>query len=52
MRRLGARSIRFGTKGVVDMTRIVGQYTFLAMQLNAAQYQMPKDGTNLPRMPR
>jgi 4-carboxymuconolactone decarboxylase len=29
---------RFGTKGVVDMTGIVGYYTFLAMQLNAAQY--------------
>ena len=43
---------RFGSKGVVDMTGIIGYYTFLAMQLNAAQYQMPKDGTNLPRMPR
>jgi 4-carboxymuconolactone decarboxylase len=29
---------RFGSKGVVDMTGIVGYYTFLAMQLNAAQY--------------
>jgi 4-carboxymuconolactone decarboxylase len=38
---------RFGTKGVVDMTGIVGYYTFLAMQLNAAQYQM-KDGKKLP----
>lgn len=43
---------RFGTKGVVDLTGIVGYYTFLAMQLNAAQYQIPKDGTRLPRMPR
>jgi 4-carboxymuconolactone decarboxylase len=43
---------RFGTRGVVDMTGIVGYYTFLAMQLNAAQYQLPKDGTKLPRMPR
>jgi 4-carboxymuconolactone decarboxylase len=34
-----ARS-RFGTKGVVDMTGIVGYYTFLAMQLNVAQYQV------------
>jgi 4-carboxymuconolactone decarboxylase len=37
-----ARS-RFGTKGVVDMTGIVGYYTFLAMQLNVAKY---------PRTPR
>ena len=29
---------RLGTKGVVDMTGIVGYYTFLAMQLNVAQY--------------
>jgi 4-carboxymuconolactone decarboxylase len=40
---------RFGTKGVVDMTGIVGYYTFLAMQLNAAQYQMPNDGKKLGR---
>jgi 4-carboxymuconolactone decarboxylase len=32
--------LRFGTKGVVDMTGIVGYYTFLAMQLNVAQYQV------------
>jgi 4-carboxymuconolactone decarboxylase len=31
---------RFGTKGVVDMTGIVGYYTFLAMQLNVARYQV------------
>jgi len=42
---------RFGTKGVVDMTGIVGYYTFLAMELNAAQYPVPKDGKKLPRMP-
>jgi 4-carboxymuconolactone decarboxylase len=29
---------RLGMKGVVDMTAIVGYYTFLAMQLNVAQY--------------
>jgi 4-carboxymuconolactone decarboxylase len=33
---------RFGPKGVVDMTGIVGYYTFLAMQLNAAQYKRLK----------
>jgi 4-carboxymuconolactone decarboxylase len=42
---------RFGAKGVVDMTGILGYYTFLAMQLNAAQYQPPKDAKRLPRMP-
>lgn len=29
---------QLGMKGVVDMTGIVGYYTFLAMQLNVAQY--------------
>jgi 4-carboxymuconolactone decarboxylase len=43
--------VRFGEKGVVDMTGIVGYYTFLAMQLNAAQYQAPKDARKLPRLP-
>ena len=43
---------RFGSQGIVDMTGIVGYYTFLSMQLNAAQYQIPKDGKKLPRMPR
>jgi 4-carboxymuconolactone decarboxylase len=42
---------RFGAKGVVDLTGIVGYYTFLAMQLNAAQYQAPKEAKKLPRMP-
>jgi len=40
---------RFRTKGVVDMTGIVGYYTFLAMQLNVAQYQVATDGKKLPR---
>jgi len=43
---------RFGTQGVVDLTGIVGYYTFLAMQLNAAQYPIPADGRILPRIPR
>jgi 4-carboxymuconolactone decarboxylase len=42
---------RFGAKGVVDMTGIVGYYTFLAMQLNAAQYPQAKDAKKLARMP-
>jgi 4-carboxymuconolactone decarboxylase len=43
---------RFGPQGIVDMTGIVGYYTFLSMQLNAAQYQIPKDGKKLPRLAR
>jgi 4-carboxymuconolactone decarboxylase len=46
-----ARS-RFGAKGVVDMTGIVGYYTFLAMQLNVAQYQVATYEKKLPRAPR
>jgi 4-carboxymuconolactone decarboxylase len=42
---------RFGAKGVVDMTGIVGYYTFLGMQLNAAQYPSGKDAKKLPRIP-
>src|SRR3984885_5286597 len=42
---------RFATRGVVDLTGIVGYYTFLGMQLNAAQYPVPKDAKKLPRMP-
>jgi 4-carboxymuconolactone decarboxylase len=45
----GRAKARFGAKGVVDMTGIVGYYTFLAMQLNAAQYKPPKDGDRLPK---
>jgi 4-carboxymuconolactone decarboxylase len=33
---------RLGRKGVVDMTGIVGYYTFLAMQLNVAQYPVAR----------
>jgi 4-carboxymuconolactone decarboxylase len=42
---------RFGAQGIVDLTGIVGYYTFLAMQLNVAQYPLPKDAKKLPRMP-
>ena len=34
------------------MTGIVGYYTFLAMQLNVAQYPAAKDGNRLPRVSR
>jgi 4-carboxymuconolactone decarboxylase len=43
--------MHFGARGVVDMTGIVGYYTFLAMQLNAAQYPPAKDAKKLPRLP-
>lgn len=43
---------RFGKPGVIDLTGVSGYYTLLAMQLNAAQYVMPKDGTPLPRLPK
>jgi 4-carboxymuconolactone decarboxylase len=42
--------LRLGSKGIVDMTGIVGYYSFLAMQLNVAQYQAPRDGEKLPRI--
>lgn len=42
---------RFGKPGVVDLVGINAYYTLLAMQLNAARYAMPKDGTPLPRLP-
>ncbi|MES2105066.1 MAG: carboxymuconolactone decarboxylase family protein [Pseudomonadota bacterium] len=42
---------RFGKNGVVDLTGINAYYTLLAMQLNAAQYPLPKDGKPLPRFP-
>ena len=40
------------TAGVVDMTGLVGYYTFLAMQLNVAQYSVAVGGKKLPRVPR
>jgi 4-carboxymuconolactone decarboxylase len=43
---------RLGMKGVVDMTGIAGYYTFLAMQLNVAQYPVAVDGKKLPQVPR
>ena len=42
---------RFGKKGVVDLAGINSYYALLAMQLNVAQYQMPKDGKKLVRLP-
>ena len=42
---------RLGMKGVVDMTGLIGYYTFLAMQLNVAHYPVAKDGKTLPRVP-
>lgn len=42
---------RFGKPGAVDLAAIGGYYTFLAMELNAARYPLPKGGTPLPRLP-
>ena len=42
---------RFGKKGVVDLTGINAYYTLLAMQMNVAQYQVPKDAKKLARFP-
>ncbi len=44
--------VRFGEKGVVDLTGIDGYYTFLAMQLNVARYPLPAGGVPLVRFPR
>ncbi len=42
---------RFGKKGVVDLTGINAYYALLAMQMNVAQYQTPKDFKKLTRLP-
>lgn len=42
---------RFGKPAVVDLVGVNGYYTFLAMQLNAARYGIPRDGKPLPRLP-
>ena len=42
---------RFGKKGVVDLTGINAYYALLAMQLNVAQYPLPKDAKKLVRLP-
>ena len=42
---------RFGKKGVVDLVGINSYYTLLAMQMNVAQYQVPKGAEKLPRFP-
>lgn len=43
---------RFGKKGIVDLVGIAGYYTFLAMQLNAARYEVPQGAPRLIRFPR
>jgi 4-carboxymuconolactone decarboxylase len=43
---------RFGKQGVVDLTGINAYYTLLAMQLNVAQYEPPKDAKRLERFPK
>lgn len=43
---------RFGKQGVIDLTGVNAYYTSLAMQMNAAEYEPPKDAKRLPRFPR
>ena len=43
---------RFGKQGVVDLTGINAYYTLLAMQLNTAGYEPPKDAKRLERFPK
>ena len=40
--------VRFGKPAVVDLVGINGYYALLAMQLNAARYQPPKEASKLP----
>jgi 4-carboxymuconolactone decarboxylase len=42
---------RFGKKGVVDLIGIAGYYALLAMELNAARYETPRNGPKLIRFP-
>jgi 4-carboxymuconolactone decarboxylase len=42
---------KFGKKGAIDLTGIVGYYTFLAMQMNMARYNAPAEGPKLSRLP-
>ena len=43
---------RFDKQGVVDLTATNACYTSLAMQMNATEYQVPKDAKRLQRFPR
>ena len=43
---------RFGKQGVVDLTGVNAYYTLLAMQLNMAEYPLPKDCKKLTRFPK
>ncbi|RTL34637.1 MAG: carboxymuconolactone decarboxylase family protein [Burkholderiales bacterium] len=43
---------RFGKQGVVDLTGVNAYYTLLAMQLNMAQYEPPKEAKRLERFPK
>ena len=43
---------RFGMQGLVDLTGVNACCTGLAMQLDMAQYGLPKDGKRLEQFPR
>lgn len=40
---------RFGQKGIVDLTGILGYYTFLAMEMNVAEYPVPAGSPKMQR---
>lgn len=42
---------RWGKKGAIDLTGIVGYYSLLAMQLNMANHQISDPSKKLPRFP-
>ena len=43
---------RFGKQGVVDLTGVNAYYALLAMQMNVAQYEVPRDAKKLERFPK
>jgi 4-carboxymuconolactone decarboxylase len=48
-----ARAVaRFGERGVIDMTGLIGYYTTLAMILNVARTAVPDNRQPLPPLPR
>lgn len=42
---------RWGTRGVVELTAVIGYYTMVSMTLNAHQLPLPEGATGLPPEP-
>ena len=42
---------RWGKKGAIDLTGIVGYYSLLALELNMANHQISDPSKKLPRFP-